>query len=60
MNKFLKHAKEIREISISQNVDLGVALDIFCLKNGMKKDEDGYAFLEMCRKTPLDEIIENL
>ena len=61
MNKYLAHGKEIRDISISQGVDVGVALDMFCQKQGIKyfpHDAEQKEFLDICRKTPLDKLIK--
>ena len=50
MNKYLAHGKEIRDISVSQGVDVGVALDVFCQKQGIKyfpHDAEQKEFLDM-------------
>ena len=36
MNKYLEHGKEIRDISVTQGVDVGVALDMYCQRYNIK------------------------
>lgn len=62
-NEFIKNAKEIREIAVKENVDVGVALDMYCAKVGVKYapyDADQREFLEACRKYTLDKIVKEL
>lgn len=60
-NKFIANAGGIREICITEGVDIGVGLDMYCDKNGMKKGgEDYQEFRELCKETPLDTIIGEL
>lgn len=63
MNKYLAYGKEIRDISVNQGVDVGVAFDMFCQKQGIKyfpHDAEQKEFLDMCRKYTLDKIIQTL
>lgn len=60
MNKYLKAGKEIRDLSVKNGVDVGVALDMYCAAHGIKHfpyDTEQKEFLDMCRKTPLDKLI---
>lgn len=60
VNKYMNHAKDIRDISIKNGVDIGVALDMFCAAQGIKyapHDAEQREFLDICRKTPLDKLI---
>lgn len=62
-NEFIKNAKEIREISVKENVDVGVALDMYCAKHGLKYapySADQRKFLEACREYTLDAIVKEL
>ena len=35
-NKYIKASNEIREIAVKDGVDVGVALDMYCAKHGIK------------------------
>lgn len=35
-NEFIKNTKEIREIAVNENVDVGVALDMYYAKHDIK------------------------
>ncbi len=62
-NEFIKNAKEIREIAVKENVDVGVALDMYCAKVGVKYapyTAEQREFLEACRKYTLDKIVKEL
>lgn len=62
-NEFIKNAKEIREISVNENVDVGVALDMYCAKHGIKYapyTTEQREFLETCRKYTLDKIVKEM
>lgn len=62
-NEFIKNAKEIREIAIKENVDVGVALDMYCAKHSIKYapyDAEQREFLEACRKYTLDKIVKEM
>ena len=62
-NKFIKNAKEIREIAVKENVDVGVALDMYCSQHGIKYapySADQCEFLEVCREYTLDAIVKAL
>lgn len=62
-NEFIKNAKEIREIAVKENVDVGVALDMYCAKVGAKYapyDAEQREFLEACRKYTLDKIVKEM
>lgn len=62
-NEFIKNAKEIREIAVKENVDVGVALDMYCAKVGVKYapyTAEQREFLEACRKYTLDKIVKEM
>lgn len=62
-NRFVKNAKEIREIAVKENVDVGVALDMYCSKHGIKYapyTAEQREFLEACRKYTLDKIAKEM
>ena len=62
-NEFIKNAKEIRAIAVKENVDVGVALDMYCAKVGVKYapyTAEQREFLEACRKYTLDKIVKEL
>ena len=35
-NRFIKEAALIREIAVKENVDVGIALDMYCSRHGIK------------------------
>ncbi len=62
-NEFIKNAREIREIAVKENADVGVALDMYCVKHGIKYapySADQHEFLEACREYTLDAIVKKL
>lgn len=62
-NEFIKNAKEIREISVKENVDVGVALDMYCVKHNINYapyTAEQREFLEVCREYTLDAIAKAL
>lgn len=62
-NEIVKNSKEIREIAIKENVDVGVALDMYCAKHGIKYapySAEQREFLEACREYTLDAIVKAL
>lgn len=60
-NTFVAHAKEIREICVKEGVDVGIGLDQYCTKNGIKKGGEHYEeFRDLCREMPLDKIVKEL
>lgn len=62
-NEFIKASKEIREIAVKENVDVGVALDMYCAKHGIKYapySAEHREFLEACREYTLDTIVKAL
>ena len=62
-NRYIKASKEIREIAVKENVDVGVALDMYCAKVGVKYapyTAEQREFLEACRKYTLDEIVKEM
>lgn len=62
-NEFIKNAKEIREIAVKENVDVGVALDMYCAKHGIKYapyDAEQREFLDACREYTLDKIVKEI
>lgn len=62
-NEFIKNAKEIRAIAVKEGVDVGIALDMYCAKVGVKYapyTAEQREFLEACRKYTLDKIVKEL
>lgn len=59
-NSFMKAAAEIRKIAVKENVDVGVALDMYCAKHNIEYapySAEQREFLEACRKYTLDKIV---
>lgn len=62
-NRYIKASKEIREIAVKENVDVGVALDMYCAKHGIKYapyDAEQREFLDAYREYTLDKIVQEL
>lgn len=62
-NRFIKDSALIRAISVKENVDVGVALDMYCAKHGIKYapySAEQREFLEACREYTLDAIAKEL
>lgn len=63
-NTFMAHAAEIREICLMQNVDIGVAVDMYITNHHLYRTEDlmrqSREFLKCCREKPLKEIVAEL
>lgn len=62
-NRFIKASKEIRAIAVKENVDVGVALDMYCSQQGIKYapyTAEQREFLEACRKYTLDKIAKEM
>ena len=62
-NEFIKNAKEIREIAVKENVDVGVAFGMYCAKHNVKYapySTDQREFLEACREYTLDKIAKEM
>lgn len=62
-NEFIKNAKEVRAIAVKEGVDVGVALDMYCAKVGVKYapyTAEQREFLEACRKYTLDKIAKEM
>ena len=62
-NEFIKNAKKIRAIAVKECVDVGVALDMYCAKVGVKYapyTAEQREFLEACRKYTLDKIVKEM
>ena len=62
-NIYIKASKEIKEIAVKEGVDVGVALDMYCAKVGVKYapyDAEQREFLEACRKYTLDKIVKEM
>ena len=62
-NKYIKASKEIREIAVNENVDVGVALDMYCAKHGIKYapyTAEQREFLDACREYTLDKIVNEM
>lgn len=63
-NTFMANAAEIREICLVQNVDIGVAVDMYITNHHLHRTEDlmrqSREFLKCCREKPLKEIVAEL
>ena len=62
-NKFIKASKEIREIAVKEGADVGVALDMYCAKVGVKYapyTAEQREFLDACREYTLDKIVKEM
>ena len=62
-NKYIKASNEIREIAVNENVDVGVALDMYCAKHGIKYapyTAEQREFLDTCREYTLDKIVKEM
>ena len=62
-NRFINEAALIKEIAVKENVDVGVALDMYCAKHGIKYapyTAEQREFLEACRKYTLDKIVKKM
>lgn len=63
-NVFMANAKAIRDIGVEQNVDIGVALDMFIFNEKMPRTTEPMAkakeFRDYCRETTLNHIVEEL
>ena len=62
-NRFIKEAALIREIAVKENVDVGIALDMYCSQYGIKYapySAEQREFLEACRKYTLDKIVKEM
>lgn len=62
-NEFIKKAKEIRAIAVKEGIDVGIALDMYCAKYGIKYapySTEQREFLEACRKYTLDKIVKEM
>ena len=62
-NEFIKNANEIRKIAVKEGVDVGVALDMYCAKHGIKYapyTAEQREFLETCRKYTLNKIVKEM
>ncbi len=58
-NIYFEHAKEIKDICVKEDVDVGVATAMWEMENQDKKlkAEDRLDFLRACNQTSLNEII---
>ena len=63
-NTFVKHAKEVREICLVQNVDVGVAVDMYITNHHLTRSKElmdqSKEFRDLCRENPLKSIVEAL
>ena len=63
-NTFIAHAAEIREISKVNNVDVGVAADMYIANHNLTRTpelmEQQKEFTALCRENPLKNIVEEL
>lgn len=62
-NRFIKEAALIREIAVKENVDVGIALDMYCSQHDIKYapySAEQREFLEACRKYTLDKIVKEM
>lgn len=60
-NVYVKNAKEIKNIATTEGVDVGVALDMYCVRHSIKytpHDEEQVEFLDACRRYTLDAVAE--
>jgi hypothetical protein len=63
-NIYMAHAKDIQHIAKTNNVDVGVALEMFRSKNGYAISDGLNAqkkeFLAVCNRESLDKVVESL
>ena len=62
-NEFIKNAKEIKKIAVKEGADVGVALDMYCAKHGIKYapyTAEQREFLDACREYTLDKIVKEM
>lgn len=63
-NTFMANAAEIREICLVQNVDVGVAVDMYITNRHLHRTEElmeqARDFRAYCREAPLKEIVAEL
>ena len=60
-NIFVQNSKAIKFIADSHNVDVGVALDIFCTERNLKYGTENYLeFLKVARDITLNKMVEEL
>ena len=63
-NTFVKHAKEVREICLVQNVDVGVAVDMYITNHHLTRSKElmdqSKEFRKYCREDTLKSIVEAL
>lgn len=63
-NTFIAHAAEIRKICLDQNVDVGVAADMYIANHSLTRTlelmEQYEKFTALCRENPLANIVEEL
>ena len=63
-NTFIAHAAEIREIGKVNNVDVGVAADMYIANHSLTRTPELMAqykgFVALCRENPLKNIVEEL
>ena len=63
-NTFVAHATEIREIGKVNNVDVGIAADMYIANHNLTRTPELRAqykeFTALCREIPLKNIVEEL
>lgn len=63
-NVFMANAAEIRKICLDQNVDVGVAVDMYITNHHLHRTEElmqqSRVFRELCRENPLKNIVAEL
>lgn len=63
-NVFMANAAEIRKICLDQNVDVGVAVDMYITNHHLHRTEElmqqSRDFREYCRENPLKNIVAEL
>ena len=63
-NMFIAHAAEIRDISLKEDVDIGVGLDMYIANHDIKRTEEimeqYQEFRNCCREDTLKNIVEAL
>lgn len=63
-NIFMKNANAVREICLINNVDVGVAVDMYITDHHLHRTEElmqqSRVFRELCRENPLKNIVAEL
>jgi hypothetical protein len=63
-NMFIANAKEIREICLKEDVDIGIGLDMYVANHKIDRTEtvmkQYHEFRDLCRENPLKNIVAEL